>query len=283
MCEQTIQTTRLNYLNAAITDVSNWIRFMDTKVAAIIAADMLLLTSLLTSTKDLLPDVYNEKINSPVITWLAIALFVFFILSTGYVYYFGISTLLARVGKTKGKIGIAGEGEATNTSDMSERVGQQNEQQQQQTSHTKCTSWFIPNDDYKIEEYIPEFFEKTSETLIQEMAEELYKLNAINRVKMEKANKTLKAFNRSLISIVVIFALFFVENYLRAATKPENAINTQNIVQKTQTNAQNNVSEDNTDSNDGRKLEANSNNSKDKTEYSTIFSSEDRNKKGRTE
>lgn len=183
MCDQ---TTRLKYLSSAIEDLSSCIRFMDTKVAAVIAADMLMLT--------LLPSFigYYTKFTGncymKAFLWIAI---IIFSLSTIFVYKNGISTLLARIGKTKGNI------ETTDTKASHER-----------------TSWFVSEDSksYPIEKYLSDFEEKNDDALINEMAKELYKLNQINLIKMRKANGVLKAFACSLISAVFILGLLFIGN-----------------------------------------------------------------------
>ena len=168
MCDQ---ATRLDYLSAAINDLSNWIRFMDTKVAVVIAADTLILTSLITNIKSTSSLIQN--FDCLCIKIVILILITFFVYNTVRVYYVGISTLLARIGKTKGSIDTVEVWKTFTNSKQFER-----------------TSWFVVDDDYKIEEYISNFNEKTSENLVQEMAKELYKLNVINRVKMRKANMT---------------------------------------------------------------------------------------------
>ena len=197
MCDQ---ATRLDYLSAAINDLSNWIRFMDTKVAVVIAADMLILTSLITNIKSTSSLIQN--FDCLCIKIVILILITFFVYNTVRVYYVGISTLLARVGKTKGSIDTVEVWKTFTNSKQFER-----------------TSWFVVDDDYKIEEYISNFNEKTSENLVQEMAKELYKLNVINRVKMRKANMTLKAFGWSLASVGVIITFVIAEPYLSALTK----------------------------------------------------------------
>lgn len=197
MCDQ---ATRLDYLSAAINDLSNWIRFMDTKVAVVIAADMLILTSLITNIKSTSSLIQN--FDCLCIKIVILILITFFVYNTVRVYYVGISTLLARIGKTKGSIDTVEVWKTFTNSKQFER-----------------TSWFVVDDDYKIEEYISNFNEKTSENLVQEMAKELYKLNVINRVKMRKANMTLKAFGWSLASVGVIITFVIAEPYLSALTK----------------------------------------------------------------
>lgn len=197
MCDQ---ATRLDYLSAAINDLSNWIRFMDTKVAVVIAADTLILTSLITNIKSTSSLIQN--FDCLCIKIVILILITFFVYNTVRVYYVGISTLLARIGKTKGSIDTVEVWKTFTNSKQFER-----------------TSWFVVDDDYKIEEYISNFNEKTSENLVQEMAKELYKLNVINRVKMRKANMTLKAFGWSLASVGVIITFVIAEPYLSALTK----------------------------------------------------------------
>ena len=197
MCDQ---ATRLDYLSAAINDLSNWIRFMDTKVAVVIAADMLILTSLITNIKSTSSLIQN--FDCLCIKIVILILITFFVYNTVRVYYVGISTLLARIGKTKGSIDTVEVWKTFTNSKQFER-----------------TSWFVVDDDYKIEEYISNFNEKTSENLVQEMAKELYKLNVINRVKMRKANMTLKAFGWSLASVGVIITFVIAEPCLSALTK----------------------------------------------------------------
>ncbi len=191
--------TQFSYLNAAINDLSSCIRFMDTKVAAIIAADMLLLTALISKDIDFLSLIKNFDFSCcKIILWIATCCFIY---NTARVYYVGISTLLARIAKTEGSIDIVGA-----------KSGRKN------TTNIERSSWFISEDCYQIEDYLSDFENKTSESLIQEMAKELYKLNGINRVKMRKANAVLKSFGLSLISAVAIILLAFAEPYLYTQT-----------------------------------------------------------------
>lgn len=192
MCDQAVQTTRLNFLNSALSDMSACIRFMDTKVATIIAADMLLLTTLITRDninkitallisflgQDVKHRCFNNNFSgfSNVLFTIALVIaLICFSCCTVRIYWIGISTLFARLG-TKGR------------SNRSTR--------------------FVTDDSYKLWEYFSDFKGKTTETLVQEMTEELYELNKINRTKMKNVNTTLKAFRLSLISVaVIIFCL----------------------------------------------------------------------------
>lgn len=211
MCDQAVQTTRLNFLNAALTDMSACIRFMDTKVATIIAADMLLLTTLITSNninkiinlfKALISLICgfirsfncHDFINSIILIILIAFSIVFaivfaialtrFVRNTMRVYRVGISTLFARFG-SKG------------TSNRSTR--------------------FVTDDGYNKEEYLSDFEGKTTEALIKEMTEELYELNMINIAKMENVNTTLKAFRLSLFYLFVMIVLFVLFDIAEAS------------------------------------------------------------------
>ena len=194
MCDQAVQTTRLNFLNSALSDMSACIRFMDTKVATIIAADMLLLTTLITRDninkitallisflgQDVKHRCFNNNFsgfNNVLFTIALVIALIFFSYGTVRIYWIGISTLFARLG-TRGR------------SNRSTR--------------------FVTDASYKLWEYFSDFKGKTTETLVQEMTEELYELNKINRTKMKNVNTTLKAFRLSLISVAVIIFLFVI-------------------------------------------------------------------------
>ena len=187
-------STRLNFLNAALTDMSACIRFMDTKVATIIAADMVMLTTLITSdninriTALLISFLEQDSkhrcfsnvfcdFNNVLFNIALVIALICFSCCTICIYGIGISTLFARLG-TKG------------SSNRSTR--------------------FVTDDSYKIEDYLSDFEGKTTEDLIKEMAEELYELNKINRTKMKHVNITLTAFGLSLVSVSVIIFLFII-------------------------------------------------------------------------
>ena len=164
---------RLNFLNAAITDISGHMKHSDNNVCIFILAHSVIITGL-TSSVLKIQTIFRENFLQweRIVFWITILVFAIF---TMFFYVYSVRTLLSRKDRD---------------SDM------------------VLSLWHInhPEDEYSSEKYLKDFRETSDKSLIDNMALRLYKLNEINFVKMRYANKTIQCFLGVLAAFVILLA-----------------------------------------------------------------------------
>lgn len=167
-----------NFLNSAISDISGYVKFLDTKVSIIMAALGVVIAEVV-NCRNIIISSYNIVKFSNIKYTVLVSIVVGFLVSVFYVYFWGIKTL------------------------MSHTCNIQYE-----------TVWFIKkeNDELPFEKYIEDVKKMDSNDIVDTMSAELYKLNYINREKMRTINKTIKAFATSLILLFIGIIYLIIVN-----------------------------------------------------------------------
>lgn len=164
------------FLSNAISDISSYIQLSDTKVS-IIMASMLALIAVFASCYDPILDVLT-KIKP--CSWLGILLIIsgiLLLISLISVFAFGILTI---------------RGHSSNINYTSK--------------------WFLPQSTkmYSFDSYRKDVLLMSDEDIIENMTAELYKLNDINRQKLNTNKWVMSSFSATLFFALVIFALLVI-------------------------------------------------------------------------
>lgn len=173
------------FLEAAINDLSGNIKFLDTKISIIMATMGVVLGGLI-SCKENLHETYQNlnDINQNIQTtnWkliIFLIVFIAYLLSTLLAFSFGISTLTAR--------GI----------------------------NVKFDSlWYIDSKkEIEFNMFLKRINKLSSTNIIENMSCELYKINNINKIKMQRTKYSLLFFKCSCAFVAAIM-IFILINYL---------------------------------------------------------------------
>lgn len=169
---QTTETKQV-FLANAISDISSYIKFSDTKISIILATMMALVAAVASCCEPLLKVVSNINPCS----WTAVTitiLGILFLISFVSVFIFGILTI---------------RGHSSNIKYQSK--------------------WFISQtiQEYPFDAYKKDILEMTDKQVIENMAAELYKLNDINQQKLKSSRLVICFFALSLITATIICVL----------------------------------------------------------------------------
>lgn len=176
--KERITEIKQNFLSNAISDIASYIQLADTKVSIIMAAVVAILVGILSCYEPIYIHIGNIK----PCTWLGVIFILFVIIgsiSIITVFLFGILTI-------RGHSCII----------------------------SYKSKWFLlkSTKEYSFDEFSRDIQKMTDDDIIKNMAAELYKLNDINRRKMETMKWTLYSFSVLLISIAVLAFLFVVNS-----------------------------------------------------------------------
>lgn len=165
-----------NFLSNAISDITTYIQFTDTKVSIIMGSVVALVVGFL-ACYDLISKVLKDIMPC---SWLGICICIFTLInffSLIAVFAFGILTIRGH----KSDIGYK-------------------------------SKWFLSQ---SVNEYSFDIFKEdlkimTDEDIIENMAAELFKLNDINRQKAKTMNRTIHAFSLLISTTVIIMILLLI-------------------------------------------------------------------------
>ena len=157
-----------SFLSSAIADISGYIKFSDTKVSIIMAALGVIIAGII-NCREIVYDAYKSMSQCECKLLLFLGIASIFCVATIMVYYWGLHTLISHTCKL-----------------------------------AFSSVWYIKESK---EEYPFELYKNTIERMsvgeiIDTMAAELYKLNDINKQKIESTQKTIRAFSVFLVSLL---------------------------------------------------------------------------------
>lgn len=157
-----------NFLGSAISDISGYIKFSDTKVSIIMAAMGVIIAGII-NCRNIIYTTYKLMPNCSLLQLLFAVILVTFLTATVLVYFWGLQTIKSHTCEIEFK-----------------------------------SLWFIKEkrELYSFENYRDAVEKKTDKDIVDTMAAELYKLNDINKQKMKTMKKTIKAFSVMLIALL---------------------------------------------------------------------------------
>ena len=171
--------TKQAFLSSAISDVSSYIHLTDTKVSIIMAIIAAMLATITTCYEFIISQLLIPKSCSAFFVLIVILLLVF-IISLAGVFIFGILTIKGHQPKLK-----------------------------------YSSKWFItkPLEDYTFEKYKKDFSQMTDDDILENMTAELYKLNDINRQKLNSYKWVIRCLSVSIFSLGMLFLLAVLYKY----------------------------------------------------------------------
>lgn len=171
--------TKQTFLSSAISDISSYIHLTDTKVSIIMAIIAAMLAMITTCHEFIISQLLISKSCIAFFVLIVILLLVF-IISLAGVFLFGILTIKGHQPKLK-----------------------------------YSSRWFIikPVEDYTFEMYKKDVREMTDDDIIENMTAELYKLNDINRQKLNSYKWVIRCLSVSVFSLGMLFLLAFLYKY----------------------------------------------------------------------
>lgn len=157
-----------NFLGSAISDISGYIKFSDTKVSIIMAAMGVIIAGII-NCRNIIYTTYKLMPNCSLLQLLFAVILVTFLTATVLVYFWGLQTIKSYTCEIEFK-----------------------------------SLWFIKEkrELYSFENYRDAVEKMTDKDIVDTMAAELYKLNDINKQKMKTMKKTIKAFSVMLIALL---------------------------------------------------------------------------------
>lgn len=157
-----------NFLGSAISDISGYIKFSDTKVSIIMAAMGVIIAGII-NCRNIIHTTYKLMPNCSLLQLLFAVILVTFLTATVLVYVWGLQTIKSHTCEIEFK-----------------------------------SLWFIKEkrELYSFENYRDAVEKMTDKDIVDTMAAELYKLNDINKQKMKTMKKTIKAFSVMLIALL---------------------------------------------------------------------------------
>jgi len=157
-----------NFLGSAISDISGYIKFSDTKVSIIMAAMGVIIAGII-NCRNIIYTTYKLMPNCSLLQLLFAVILVTFLTATVLVYFWGLQTIKSHTCEIEFK-----------------------------------SLWFIKEkrELYSFENYRDAVEKMTDKDIVDTMAAELYKLNDINKQKMKTMKKTIKAFSVMLIALL---------------------------------------------------------------------------------
>lgn len=171
--------TKQTFLSSAISDISSYIHLTDTKVSIIMAIIAAMLATITTCHEFVISQLLIPKSCIAFFVLIVILLLVF-IISLAGVFLFGILTIKGHQPKLK-----------------------------------YSSKWFItkPVEDYTFEMYKKDVREMTDDDILENMTAELYKLNDINRQKLNSYKWVIRCLSVSVFSLGMLFLLAFLYKY----------------------------------------------------------------------
>lgn len=171
--------TKQTFLSSAISDISSYIHLTDTKVSIIMAIIAAMLATITTYHEFIINQLLIPKSCIAFFVLIVILLLVF-IISLAGVFLFGILTIKGHQPKLK-----------------------------------YSSKWFItkPVEDYTFEMYKKDVREMTDDDILENMTAELYKLNDINRQKLNSYKWVIRCLSVSVFSLGMLFLLAFLYKY----------------------------------------------------------------------
>ena len=171
--------TKQTFLLSAISDISSYIHLTDTKVSIIMAIIAAMLATITTCHEFVISQLLIPKSCIAFFVLIVILLLVF-IISLAGVFLFGILTIKGHQPKLK-----------------------------------YSSKWFItkPVEDYTFEMYKKDVREMTDDDILENMTAELYKLNDINRQKLNSYKWVIRYLSASVFSLGMLFLLAFLYKY----------------------------------------------------------------------
>lgn len=157
-----------NFLGSAISDISGYIKFSDTKVSIIMAAMGVIIAGII-NCRNIIYTTYKLMPNCSLLQLLFAVILVTFLTATVLVYFWGLQTIKSHTCEIEFK-----------------------------------SLWFIKEkrELYSFENYRDAVEKMTDKDIVDTMVAELYKLNDINKQKMKTMKKTIKAFSVMLIALL---------------------------------------------------------------------------------
>lgn len=157
-----------NFLGSAISDISGYIKFSDTKVSIIMAAMGVIIAGII-NCRNIIYTTYKLMPNCSLLQLLFAVILVTFLTATVLVYFWGLQTIKSHTCEIEFK-----------------------------------SLWFIKEkrELYSFENHRDAVEKMTDKDIVDTMAAELYKLNDINKQKMKTMKKTIKAFSVMLIALL---------------------------------------------------------------------------------
>ena len=165
---------KMDFLKAAITDLSGNLKLLDTKVSIIIASIGVVLGLVVSCKSNYLKAYFYYSVNCMLKT-IFLLLSAAFIIRVILTFAFGINCIMIRIGKGK-----------------------------------SLSLWFFSTERFggiTEQNYYQKVQHMTDETILKNLANEVYKLNTINNLKMRAAKKTIVLFSLSCLIILVLMVM----------------------------------------------------------------------------
>lgn len=168
--------TKQAFLSSAISDISSYIHLTDTKVSIIMAVMAAIIAAIATCYKEILENISSIKWCS-LVGVMEVLFLLAFILAFAGVFLFGILTIRGHKPKFKYK-----------------------------------SKWFIIDsvEIYPFEKYKRDVMQMTDADILDNMAAELYKLNDINRQKLNSYKWLIRCLSVSIFSIGMLSLLLLL-------------------------------------------------------------------------
>ena len=168
--------TKQAFMSSAISDISSYIQLTDTKVSIIMAVMAAIIAAIATCYKEILDNISGIKWCS-LVGVIEILFLLAFIVGFAGVFLFGILTIRGHKPKLKYK-----------------------------------SKWFIIDsvETYSFENYKSDVMKMTDDDILDNMAAELYKLNDINRQKLNSYKWLIRCLSVSIFSIGILSLLFLL-------------------------------------------------------------------------
>lgn len=167
-----------SFLNSAISDISGYIKFFDTKVSIIMSALGVIISGII-NCRQIIYDTYKGTEDCSLLHIFFCFLLIIFVLNVVLVYCWGILTIRAHVCNLNFK-----------------------------------SLWFLKEnkESYPFETYRADIEKMTTKNIVDTLAAELYKLNDIYRQKASTTKKTVASFAATLIVLFVILCICVFRN-----------------------------------------------------------------------
>lgn len=168
-----------SFLSSAIVDISGYIKFSDTKVS-IIMATLGIIIGGIANCRSAIYKTYKAIPECSIVKLAFLGGAIIFLISVIMVYFWGLQTIKSHTSK------IAFD-----------------------------SLWFIKEDreKYPFDIYKNKVKKMTPKDIVETMAAELYKLNDINKQKMNSTGKTIKAFSVTLLAILFEILICICVNF----------------------------------------------------------------------
>lgn len=169
-----------NFLISAISDISGYIKFLDTKVSIIMAALGVIISGTI-NCRETVFNTYNKIQKYSFLNIFMCIVMLLFSLCVILVFFWGLCTIKAHYCSIDYK-----------------------------------SAWFIKDkkEDYSFEAYKHEVENMTSKDVIDTLSAELYKLNDIYKQKAKTTKCAIREFATALVLLVVLIAICLFVNFI---------------------------------------------------------------------